>query len=183
MSDAGQARREVALRANTLGPRLFHVALRVLHSEADAEDVVQQTFTDAIRASDDFRGEASVDTWIWRIGHRQIGKALRRRTRKDAPLVPLAALGPDGDAPCQPVSESGLDQSRQMQAALACLAELPAAQRELLAMRDLEGLSNDEVAAAMELSVAAVKSRVHRARLSLRHAVNLRLRLPPGGRR
>lgn len=176
VSDAEHNKRQIAERVRTLGPRLYRVARRALGSDADAEDVVQQSFFDAVRAVDDFRDEATLDTWIWRITHRQIGKALRRRTRKDAPVVPLESLGPNGDAPCMPISEDRLDRERLAKISLLCFAELPPEEREILAMRDLEGLTNAEVAGALELSLPAVKSRIHRARLSLRRAVNLHQR-------
>ncbi|MBL4683587.1 MAG: RNA polymerase sigma factor [Nannocystaceae bacterium] len=181
VSDAEDYKRQIALRVRTLGPRIYHVACRALGSAADAEDVVQLAFLDAVGAIDEFRGEASLDTWIWRIAHRRIGKALRRRSRKEAPVVPLESLGPLGDAPCIPMSEETIDRERLARLSLECLGELPAADREILAMRDLEGLSNMEVAGALDLSLAAVKSRIHRARLMLRRAVNLRQRQPTRG--
>ncbi len=176
MSDCNHDQQLIAQRVRDLGPRLYHVAFRALGSEADAEDVVQMSFLDAVRAIGEFRHDAALDTWIWRIVHRRIGKALRRRSRKERPLVSLDALGPAGDAPCMPVTEDIIDRERLTRISLQCLSELPAADREILALRDLEGLSNAEVAGALDVTVAAVKSRVHRARLALRRAVNLRRR-------
>jgi len=166
----------VARLAREIGPRIYHVAFRVLGNETDAEDAVQQAFTDALRGAEGFRGDASPSTWMWRIAHHAMGKILRRRARKEVQLLPLSELGPAGDEVCDaaPLSpEEAVDQARILQLAIECLAGLPAAEREILALRDLEGLSLREVALVLGISVAATKSRVHRARLALRRDVRM----------
>lgn len=162
--------------ARELGPRIYHVALRVLGDETDAEDAVQQAFTDAVRGVSGFRGEASASTWMWRIAHHAMGKTLRRRARKEVQLLSLSELGPSGGEVCDAVPvtpEEAVDQARIVDLAIRCLDQLPAAERELLALRDLEGLSVREVSEILGMSIAATKSRIHRARLALRRAVRL----------
>ena len=152
---------------------VFRLA-RLLTSTADeAEDVLQQTFLAAWTGIRGFRGDASVRTWLLTIT-RNAALSLRSRSRRD-PIQPTASesiadlglrAGWGGPSP------EDLAIARQRHDRLAdAFGRLPAADREILTLRDLEGLSGEETALLLGLSVAAMKSRLHRARLALAAAL------------
>jgi RNA polymerase sigma-70 factor (ECF subfamily) len=153
--------------------RVFRFGMKMCGAEEDAKDILQETLLAAARNLDGFRGASSVPTWLYAIARSFCIK--KRRTSKFAPdhlesletareaatEVADAARGPEEDV-------SG----RQIQGALgAAIAELDPMYREVLVLRDVEGLSAPEVAEVMGLSIEAVKSRLHRARLAVRERV------------
>jgi len=145
--------------------RVFGVALRMLGSRAEAEDVAQDTFLRAHRAIGDFRGEARLGTWLYGIAARlclnRIASAPRRLERADdAALLRLPA--PAADA------VSALERSELEAALQQAIAELPEERRIVVVLRDLEGLSYDDIAAALGLELGTVRSRLHRARNDLK---------------
>ena len=151
------------------GGALFRFATRHCRTERDAEDAVQDGLLAAWRRAATFRGEASARVWLFQV----ILHACRRRARRRAgePTVHEAveeAEALPGPAP----SPEALVESRQTGAALAAaLAAMPEEGREVLLMRDVEGLSGEEAAAVLGVGLAAMKSRLHRARLDLKERV------------
>lgn len=146
--------------------RIYRFGLRLCGDPSDAEDVVQETMLAMAKALPSFRGEASLSTWLYSIAR---SHCVRRR-RKKPPVTELSAL--DADAPevedPAPNAER-LAEDRELEAVLqAAIARLPAPDREVLVLRDVEGLTAPEVAKVVGLSVDAVKSRLHRARLKVR---------------
>jgi RNA polymerase sigma-70 factor (ECF subfamily) len=150
--------------------RIRAVLSRILDDERDVDEAAQDTFVQAWRNLDRFRGEAAPSTWLYRIA---VNEALQRKRRKRLELSPLEvddveqrAQGGAGRTP--PVDVEASDRE-----ALAFLAArvraLPDEARVPLVLRDVEGWSYEDVAAVLDLSVAAVKSRIHRARLQLGH--------------
>lgn len=147
--------------------RLRLVLVRVLDDARDVDEAVQDTFVLAWRHLDRYRGDAAVFTWLYRIG---VNEALGRRRKKRVPTTDLetseAASARDVRRDVQPqASAEAADLREQVSSALN---ELPLDYREAVVLRDLVGLSNEEVAAALELSLPAAKSRIHRGRLRLR---------------
>jgi RNA polymerase sigma-70 factor (ECF subfamily) len=147
--------------------RLRIVLLRVLDDSRDAEEAVQDAFVQAWRNLDRYRAEAALFTWLYRIG---VNAALAQARRKRLPMSGLESL-PDEGAPHvtrdvlpEPAAEAQDARTR----VVAALARLPFEYREAVVLRDLAGLSNEEVATALDLSLAAAKSRIHRGRLQLR---------------
>ena len=153
--------------------RVFRFGMKMCGAEEDAKDILQETLLAAARNVDGFRGASSVPTWLYAIARSFCIK--KRRTSKFAPdhveslesageavtEVPDAARGPEEDA-------SG----RQIRGALGdAIAALDPMYREVLILRDVEGLSAPEVAEVMGLSIEAVKSRLHRARVAVRDRV------------
>ena len=145
--------------------RVFGVALRMLGNAAEAEEVAQEAFLRAHRAIGSFRGEAKLSTWLYGIASRvclnRLGAGERRLTRGgDSELARLAepAADPAGD----------LERSEVEQALHRAIAELPDDRRIVVVLRDLEGLSYDEIAAALDLELGTVRSRLHRARMDLK---------------
>jgi RNA polymerase sigma-70 factor (ECF subfamily) len=154
------------------GGALLRFATRSCGSEADAADALQEGLLAAWRGAATFRGEASARTWIFQI----VLHACRRRGRRragepeqHAPLEVAAELaGPDA-----PDANVG---ARQVGTALEqALASLSPPAREVLLLRDVEGLSGAETAAALSIDLAAMKSRLHRARLELKARVEVLL--------
>jgi RNA polymerase sigma-70 factor (ECF subfamily) len=144
--------------------RVFGVALRMLGSRAEAEEIAQEVFLRAHRAVADFRGEARLGTWLYAIASRLCLNRLvspdRRVARGDAALAEIPASTPDAAA----VAERA-----ELDAALrAAIAELPDERRLVLVLRDVEGLSYEEIAEALALDPGTVRSRLHRARMQLK---------------
>jgi RNA polymerase sigma-70 factor (ECF subfamily) len=158
-------------------PRVYSLAKRMMGHDADAEDVTQDVLVQVVRKLDSFRGEADLATWLHRItvnaalAHRR--KQARRRERQvDAPLstiqdgATVRSPGASREAPEQVV----LDQETQEMVEHA-IAGLPEMYRDVYVLSDVERLSNAEIGELLGLSLPAVKSRLHRARLMMREAL------------
>ena len=136
--------------------RVGAVLYRLLDDPRDVEEVVQDVFVQAWRSLDRFRGDAALFTWLYRIA---VNEALMRRRRRRPALEPLE------EAPDRPQDEP----DAELRAFLtARLRALPFEYRAPLVLRDVEGLSNQQVADVLGLSLAAAKSRIHRARMQIR---------------
>jgi RNA polymerase sigma-70 factor (ECF subfamily) len=148
------------------GDALFRFAVRRCGSERDAEDAIQDGLLAAWRGAATYRGEAAVTTWLFQV----VLHACRRRARRRAGEP--AVHDPAEAAEALPGREAAADDrvaARQMAAALErALRELPDESREVLLLRDVEGLSGDETAAVLGVGLPAMKSRLHRARLELK---------------
>jgi RNA polymerase sigma-70 factor (ECF subfamily) len=147
------------------GDRVFGIALRVTGSPSDAEEVMQEAFLQAFRSWSTYRGEAAPTTWLYRIA---VNAALMRvRSRRPVELLseqPERLEIADWSADvAQAVLRGELQQQIE-----AAVTRLPEDLRVTLILRDIEGLSTAETAAALEISEASVKSRLHRARAILR---------------
>jgi RNA polymerase sigma-70 factor, ECF subfamily len=149
--------------------RLYSIALRITGSPQDAEDAVQDAVLSAYQAWAQFRGEARGSTWLYRI---VVNAALQRVRRRPAEEE-LSATGYEAST----VIDWSEDLSRRVEEAdlhellERGIALLPAELRIALVLRDVEGLSTTDAAAIMDLSEAALKSRLHRARVLLREWV------------
>lgn len=146
--------------------RLRAVLLRILDDARDVEEVVQDAFVQAWRNLDSYRGDASLFTWLYRIGV----NAAMARTRRRRPLTVDASAIEDLAAEERPdhLPESAALGRDLRQRIVAALGELPYEYREAVVLRDVAGLSNAEVADALGIGLAAAKSRIHRGRLQLR---------------
>lgn len=136
--------------------RVGAVLYRLLDDPRDIEEAAQDVFVQAWRNLDRFRGDAALFTWLYRIA---VNEALMRRRRKQPVLDPLEDA-PD-TAQDEPDAELGTFLVTRVHA-------LPFEYRAPLVLRDVEGLSNQEVADVLGLSLAAAKSRIHRARMQIR---------------
>jgi RNA polymerase sigma-70 factor (ECF subfamily) len=147
--------------------RLRAVVRRVLDDTRDVEEAVQDAFVQAWRHLDRYRGDSAVFTWLYRIG---VNEGLQRRRRKQLETVDLetaqASAMQDTRLDSQPQAASESRDTRER--VIAALATLPFDYREAVVLRDLAGLSNDEVATAIGETLAATKSRIHRGRMMLR---------------
>ncbi len=145
--------------------RVFGVALRMLGSAAEAEEVAQEVFLRAYRALAGFRGDAKLSTWLYGIASRlclnRLASGARRMVRSGDEMlarIPSAEADPG----------TRLDRSELWGALYEAIAELPDDRRVVVVLRDLEGLSYEEIAQALELEPGTVRSRLHRARMDLK---------------
>ena len=159
--------------------RMYRFAQRLCGSPEDAKDLVQETFLSAYRSLKDFRGESSVSTWLYTIAAHACQRMRRKRKGEPERELSLDALIPtaDGDMPLQVPGEDLSPQERlehkQLRHSLfTAVHQLPKKYRMVLVLRDMEGLSAREVGAVMGLTERAVKSRLRRARLFVRHKLN-----------
>lgn len=149
---------------------VYRLARLMVKTREEAEDVLQQTFLAAWRAVGGFRGESSTRTWLLTIAR---NTSLLRRThvaREPIDPTPIEELGVRAGWG-GPNPEELAVAAEQRDLLVAALAALAPDDREILTLRDLEGLPGIEVAEMLGLSLAAMKSRLHRARLSLAVAV------------
>ena len=147
--------------------RLRLVLVRVLGDDRDAEEATQDAFVQAWRHLDRYRGDAAVFTWLYRIG---VNEALARKRRKRLVTTELTESEAESSshAPRETQPEAGAEMAETRAHVERALAALPEDYREAVVLRDLVGLSNEEVADALGLSLAAAKSRIHRGRMQLR---------------
>lgn len=166
-------RAEFARLVETYSPLIYRLGLKMLNNSQDAEDILQETFIKAYRHLDTFDGRSRISTWLYRIATNEALMLLRRK-RPDTISVnqpwenetedqePLQIV----DWCCLPEGELMSDEAR------AHLDEavdhLPASLRVVFLLREIEGLSTRETAEVLDLSEAAVKTRLSRARLHLR---------------
>ena len=151
--------------------RLYAVVLRFVADADEAEEVTQETFLRAWRSIEKFELRSRFFTWLYRIG---INEAKRRAERRP----PAGAISSIEDSPIDDAPDwSEAPDFRAEQGHLRRVLEdavraLPIEYRAPLILRDVEGLSTEEAADVMELGQAAFKSRLHRARLAVRRAVD-----------
>jgi RNA polymerase sigma-70 factor (ECF subfamily) len=143
--------------------------LRFSGDATEAEEVVQETFLRAWRGIGSFERRAQFFTWLYRIGLNEAKRRATRRSPTGTISVEEGALDsvPDLSQAPEPVAEH-----RDVRAALErAVRELPVRYRAPLILRDVEGLSTEQAAAIIGLREAAFKSRLHRARLAVRAAI------------
>jgi RNA polymerase sigma-70 factor (ECF subfamily) len=150
------------------GPSLRRLA-RALTSDAVADDVLQEALLDAFRHASGFRGDGSVRAWLFTLTRH---RAFHQRTRAgsvEIPDTPLLELGLEAGFGERP--ERVAERLEQRDAISVGLARLSPEEREVLILRDVEGLSGEEAAVVLGVELAAMKSRLHRARLKLMGAL------------
>lgn len=157
--------------------QLYRAARSIVRDEAEAEDVVQETYARAFAAIGAFRGEAGLMTWLTRIALNEARSRLRRRRR----TVGLHALeDAEGVAPFEGAGGAGNPEADAARAQIRSLIEaaidgLPRAFRTVFIMRDVQGCAIAETALSLELNPETVKTRLHRARRLLRQALDEKL--------
>jgi RNA polymerase sigma-70 factor (ECF subfamily) len=143
-------------------PIVYRVVLRVLHNEPDASDVLQETYLRVWRKLPELRDSSAALSWICRIGRNLALERIRSRRRH-----PTEPLEPEGMAAREMDPEEALTRAREGAALAALMEELKPKHRVVLLLREVDGLSYQEIAAALECSVGTVESRLHRARAAL----------------
>ncbi len=149
---------------------LYAVVIRFVADGAEAEEVTQEAFLRAWRSIGRFEGRSRFFTWLYRIG---INEAKRRAARRPSATVVSLDDEPIPEAPdWSEAPETRLRQHDLRRVLEEAIRALPIEYRAPLILRDVEGLSTQEAAEVMELGEAAFKSRLHRARLAVRRALD-----------
>lgn len=168
---------------NLYSPKLFRVAQRILGEMADAEEVVQDVFWTAFRKAKSFRGNAQLSTWLYRLTvNAALGRIRKSKKHKEVDYEEfLPKFEKDGHHSVRPVVDwsDTLDEQyakQEIQRLLAnVLDQLKPIDKSVVVLSDLEGMSDKEIAATLGLTVSAVKTRLHRARLFLRGKLAVQL--------
>ncbi|HEV8608219.1 MAG TPA: sigma-70 family RNA polymerase sigma factor [Tepidisphaeraceae bacterium] len=145
--------------------QLFRVAYSMVGNAADAEDVVQETFTAAFAGISRFRGESTLRTWLMQILVRQSARVQRSRGRR--PTIGI-------DQSDQPVHDPASAADSRMDV-IAMLQTLSPEHREVIVLRELQSMSYEEMSETLKIPRGTVESRLHRARQELRERFGDRL--------
>jgi RNA polymerase sigma-70 factor (ECF subfamily) len=168
--------------------RLFRTARAILKDDAEAEDAVQDAYLDAYRHIADFRGASQLGTWLVRIVVNQALMRLRKRKRHPV-VVPFGSRDESGAGEARPIEPEDSSAEPPITTALRTevrkllerrLDELPIAFRTVFMLREVEEMSVDETAAALNIPPATVRTRLFRARALLREALARDLDLAAG---
>ena len=174
-------------------PAMIRVAMAYVPSRAAAEEAVQETWIAVMRGIDGFEGRASLKTWIFRI-LANVAMRAGARERRSVPFSALAeaestgepSVDPDRFLPADhelfpghwaimparwPTPEERLLAGESREVIASAIAELPVAQRTVIALRDVEGWSSEEVCEALEISAGNQRILLHRARSRVRNAI------------
>ena len=183
------------------GSRVYRLAYGITRSSADAEEIAQDVFLQLVRKGAEFEGRAAVASWIYRVTtnvalNKRRGKRREMETSLEDCLPAYEADGHRAGARAFLVADWSTRPDAELLSGEArrtleeAIDLLPEHYRAVLILRDVEELSNEEVAASVRDSVAAVKTRLHRARMALREILTRRLggeggnpaRVPPDRR-
>lgn len=162
--------------------RVFGFGMKMCGDVEDAREIAQETLLTLVRNMRDFRGEASISTWLYTVARSFCIKKRRRTKGAPAyhePLDKVPEAGATGGE-AGPTPEQTLLGREAREAVAAALERLDPDWREVVVLRDIEGLSAAEVAEVTGLSVPAVKSRLHRARVALREHLSRLVGGEPG---
>jgi RNA polymerase sigma-70 factor (ECF subfamily) len=151
--------------------KVYSVAYRFMGNHADASDLAQETFIRLYQALSGFRGDSSFSTWLYRVTANACRDELRKRQRRcNVSMEEMIASSPAN----MPVADSDYSpeetvQRREVQRQVQdCLNELTDDHRLILVMREIQGLSYEEIAGVLQCSLGTVKSRISRARNALK---------------
>ncbi len=157
---------------------IYLAALSIVHNDADAEEVIQETILKAFKAIGRFREEAKFSTWIFQIAINESRMKLRKDRRHLYDSLDEPVKGEEqGDyiprdfADWREIPSEALDNARLREALTKALASLSPKYRQVLVLRDIEHLNVAETAKVIGISEAAVKTRLLRARLQMRDAL------------
>ncbi len=162
------------------GDRLFNFGLRMCGHREDAEDIFQETFLTAFRRLEDFRGEGALRNWLFKIASSHCLKKRRLRSGQPRHHLPVEEMTPEALQPLvhgpSLASLAEVPLETMLRDELSdrlneAISRLPEEYGIVLLLRDVEGFSTTETAGLTGLSEAAVKSRLHRARLTVRKAL------------
>ncbi len=164
--------------------RVYNLAFRMMGNAEDASDVAQEAFLRAFSSLSRFRGDCSFSTWIYRIVSNICLDELRKRGRQRVSSLDEPVEGEDGEMSRQVADpaagpEEVLQRTETRDRIHDGLASLQEAQRVIVVLRDIQGLSYEEISAVLGLSLGTVKSRLNRARMALKKALEAAELLTP----
>lgn len=150
--------------------KVYNLALRMVGNPDDAADMAQETFIKAYKALDSFRSDSKFSVWLYRIATNVCLDFLRRKSRSNT--VSLTADDDDGDAQLDIPDLNGnpeeeLSRKLTIDAVQRGLQTLGEQQRSILVLREINGLSYEEIAQTLDIDIGTVKSRIFRARKRL----------------
>jgi RNA polymerase sigma-70 factor (ECF subfamily) len=155
--------------------KVYRLAIRMLRNPQDAEDALQETFLQVFRGLAGFEGRSQFSTWLFRLATNVCLMRIRHRETEPSKLLPLEDYLPkleEGEgaqmAEWADRPEDALLSKESREQMMGALDKLPPEYRAVFILRDIEGFSNAETGESLGISIAAVKSRLHRARLALR---------------
>jgi RNA polymerase sigma-70 factor (ECF subfamily) len=161
---------EIVVRYET---KVMNLALRFTRNQEDAEEVLQDVFTTVYRKIEGFRGQSAFSSWLYRIVVNAAFMKLRKKKQNQA--ISMEDLAPAVKQYCMERDEASSPYShnmavtRELQEVLQkAIDRLPDQYRAVFVLRDVDGLSNQETGQILDLSIPAVKSRLHRSRIMLR---------------
>lgn len=152
--------------------RIYNLTLRMTGNPEDAMDLAQEAFLNAWRGLKFFKGDSAFSTWVYRLASNACIDFLRRQKRRRDICAPMPTYEEDDSQPdipddrFQPQQE--LERQELRQTVLQGLEQLSPEHRQVLVMREINGLSYQEIADVLDLESGTVKSRIARARISLR---------------
>lgn len=152
--------------------KVYTLALRLVNDRTAAEDLAQEAFVRAWQGLVSFQGGSSFSTWVYRLATNLCIDYLRRQRRRER-VEPVVSLDDADSGWAEPADRDSdpqlvLERSERGRALARGLAKLPDWQRQVLVLRELSGLSYQEIGEKLELDLGTVKSRIARARLALR---------------
>jgi len=147
--------------------RIFSLASRLVSSEQDAEEIVQDVFVSLYRKIGEFEGRSSLSSWLYRITFNCALMKLRTRRRKDR-REQMSDLANSEAGERLDTIEDHFVRVEKLKIAQEVIDSLPESFRTIFYLRDVDGLTGEETALQLGLTTAAVKSRLHRARLMIR---------------
>jgi RNA polymerase sigma-70 factor (ECF subfamily) len=156
--------------------KVYRLAFKILRHEDDAGEAMQDAFLSAYRGLKNFKSDSTFSTWLYRVATN--AALMKYRKRRDGHISLEQSQSYDEDADRLEIPDwSALPDEDLLTGELddilaEGLSRLPDELREVFVMRDIEELSNSDVAERLQLTVPAVKSRLHRARLQLRDRLN-----------
>ena len=152
--------------------RIYNLTLRMTGNPEDAMDLAQEAFLNAWRGLKFFKGDSAFSTWVYRLASNACIDFLRRQKRRQDISVPMPTYEDDDSQPDIPddrfLPEQELERQELRRAVLQGLEQLSLEHRQVLVMREINGLSYQEIADVLDLEAGTVKSRIARARISLR---------------
>ncbi len=147
--------------------KVLTLAARILNSRVEAEDIAQDIFVKVFQSLRDFRGASQFSTWLYRITVNDCLNHIRRRARQQQTLSAREANDRGGASPASN-PQRALEQKERRALVQAKLQALSPEHRSILLLRDIEGLSYEEIGDVLQLESGTVKSRLHRARTELK---------------
>ena len=152
--------------------RIYNLTLRMTENPEDAMDLAQEAFLNAWRGLKFFKGDSAFSTWVYRLASNACIDHLRRKKRRQDIDLPMPADEEDDSQPDIPDErfqpEQELERQELRRAVANGLEQLSDEHRQVLVMREINGLSYQEIADVLDLEAGTVKSRIARARNSLR---------------
>jgi len=155
--------------------KIYALAYNMTHNQMDAQDVTQEVFLTIFRKAHTFQGKSAFSSWVYRVALNAVYMKLRSKKKDQSISVEDAFPSFNGAGYHQEVirdwsesAESLMFSNETKNVIQSAVDQLPEKEKIAFLLRDVEGLSTEEAAEALDLSISAVKSRLHRARLILR---------------